>query len=62
MNAGKDQDRLLSPNPKAPSAPPKSRRYSRPRLTKYGHVCEVTLGGSPGIPDSGIGQIEQAQP
>ena len=59
MSAGEDQDRLLSP---APSAPPKSRRYSRPRLTKYGHVCEVTLGGSPGIPDSGIGQIEQAQP
>jgi hypothetical protein len=31
------------------------RRYAKPRLEHYGDVRGLTMGGSPGIGDSGIG-------
>ena len=38
------------------------RRYRRPALDRLGDLRGLTLGASPGIPDSGIGMPEQAQP
>ena len=40
------------------SQPPASSRrpYSPPRLKLYGNIRELTLGGSPGIGESGGGQ------
>ncbi len=36
--------------------------YRRPCLDRLGDLRSLTLGGSPGIPDSGIGMPEQPQP
>ena len=37
-------------------------RYRPPSLERLGDLRSLTLGGSPGIPDSGIGMPEQPQP
>lgn len=42
---------------------PRSRsRYQPPTLERLGDLRSLTLGSSPGIPDSGIGMPEQPQP
>ncbi len=38
------------------------RPYRRPRLERLGDLRGLTLGSSPGIPDSGIGLTQQQQP
>ena len=36
--------------------------YQQPKLDRLGDLRGLTLGSSPGIPDSGIGMPEQPQP
>ena len=36
-------------------SPGRRRRYREPRLEDYGDVRSLTLGGSPGANDSGVG-------
>ena len=37
----------------------KIRAYNQPRLTHYGQLSNLTLGGSPGSGDSGNGTMEK---
>lgn len=39
-----------------------ARPYRQPRLERLGDLRGLTLGSSPGIPDSGIGLTQQQQP
>lgn len=38
------------------------RPYRRPTVDRLGDLRSLTLGSSPGIPDSGVGMPEQPQP
>lgn len=38
------------------------RPYRQPRLDRLGDLRSLTLGTSPGAPDSGIGMPDQRQP
>jgi len=55
----KNVNEQLNISTKGNAQPKEKKPYTRPRLDDYGRLQNVTLGGSPGLGDSGSSGTEQ---